>query len=282
MERRLNILDLVYSDTFCEIQAYLDLRDYFNLRCVSVEFRDYFDIEITKLKSVILPKAHAKTVNPFKVLCEKCLNLETINLSHNDWLTDDLLSKLLIKNSKTLKSLNLNFCLKLTSVALQPVVIVGKNLTKLSLHSCSWLSVGCIEAIAFHHENIEELDISACIISERCLVILLNKFRLLRVLSLSSVTTVNDNILFNISLFLKYITHLNLFGCVQITDRGIGALSLNCKSLESLSIRGCSVTERSLNILRERNVHIDIPRTTYCNFMENFRRQQMSQQMVMN
>jgi F-box and leucine-rich repeat protein 15 len=273
-----NLLDLVYSDTFCDIQKYLGIRDLFNLRSVSVDFRDYVNREISKLKRITLPKSHETIVNSFEVLCDNCCSLEVINLNHNDWLTDEILSKLLERNSKTLKTLSLNSCNNLSSVGLQPAIINCKRLKKLSLHSCYWLTVGCIEAIAFHHENLEDLDLSNCLISERCLVILLNKFRNLKVLSLSSITTVNDNILFNISMFLNEIKHLNLFGCFLITDRGIGALSLNCKNLESLSVRGCAnVSERSLNLLRSRNVHIDVPRSSFQSYMQNIRRQQIHQ-----
>lgn len=276
---QISLLDLVFSDLFCEIQTYLDIKDFFSLRCVSVDLHDYIDKEIAKMKKLVLPKCHENAVKPFKVLCEKCCHLEVINLSQNSWLSDDLLSKLLAANSKTLVNLNLNNCSKLTSVALQPAIIDCKILRKLSLQSCFWLTVGCIEAIAFHHELLEELDLSNCLLSERSLIILLNKFRLLRILSLASVATVSDNILFSISLYLKDITHLNLFGCPGITDRGLGALSLNCKKLESLSVRGCvNVTERSLNLLRNRNVHIDVPRNSYSSFIENMRRQQMNQQ----
>lgn len=278
---QITLLDLVFSDTFCEVQSFLKIQDFFNLRCVCVDLYNYVNKEITKLKKLVIPKYNEKTINPFKVLCDKCCNLEEINLSQNAWLDNELLSKILSRNSKTLRSLNLRGCPNLTSVALQPVIIECKNLRKLNLHSCLWLTDGCIEAIAFHHENLEELDLSSCLISERSLVILLNKFRMLRILSLSSVTTVNDNILFIISRTLKDITLLNLFGCQEITDRGIGALSLNCKSLESISIRGCiNVTERSLALLREKNVHIDMPKNVCSFFLENMRRQQMNRQMV--
>lgn len=274
----LNVLDLVYSDTFCGIQPYLKIKDLFSLRCVCVDFKNYVDDEISKIKKLILPKSHESVVNSINVLSEKCCKLEVINLNHNSWLTDELLKKFLEKNSKSLKSLTLNSCNNLSSVALQPAIIGCKLLQKLSLHSCSWLTVGCIEAIAFHHESLQELDLSNCSISERCLVILLNKFRLLRILSLSSISTVNDNILFNISMFLKEIKHLNLFGCFLVTDRGIGALSLNCKMLESLSVRGCThLTERSLSILRSRNIHIDVPRSSHRSFIDNMRREQINQ-----
>lgn len=257
-----NLLDLVHSDTFCEIQVYLGLKDLFVLRCVSKELRDYLDVEIVKLKSLRMIAKDVEVGNAFKFLCNKCYRLETINLSTNKWLNDEHLIPMLKNNGNTLKSLHLNNCPNLTSVALHSIIDC-KKLKKLSLHNCYWLTTGCLETIAFHHNSLEELDLTNCSsISERCLILLLNSFRKLRVLSLASVTSVNDKILFYISKYLsKSIIHLNLFSCHLITDRGISHLSTNCKNLETLSIRGCSeITDRSLTLLRSKNVHIDVPR----------------------
>ncbi|CRK93835.1 CLUMA_CG007362, isoform A [Clunio marinus] len=269
-----NLMDLVYSDTFCEIQCFLRISDLFTLRCVSKDLRNYIDNELIKLKRLTVPARNEKAITAFQVVSEKCENLETINLNRNEWLTDECLVKLLNKNSKTLVNLSLNNCVNLTSIVLQPVIISCRKLKKLSLQSCYWLTIGCLETIAFHRTDLENLDLSKCkMISERCLIVILNNFRKLKTLSLASVTNVNDNVLFNISKRLTEIEHLNLFGCLLVTDRGIGALSLNCKKLETLSIRGCGdVTERSLNLLRSRNVHIDIPRNPINLFINNLQR----------
>lgn len=258
----LNLLDLVFSDIFCDIQQYLALEELLNLRCVAVDFRNYVDSELNKLKRLEIPaKSEEGWKNAFKLFGERCCSLETINLCKNEWLDDDLLIPLLKTNAKTITSLNLSDCSKLTSVALQPVIIDCTRLKKLKLHNCYWLTVGCLETIAFHQTNLEELDLSNCtMIGGRTLIVLLSNFRKLQTLSLASVTNVNDNVLFSISKYQTEIVNLNLFSCKLITDRGIDAISSNCEKLETLSIRGCPlITERSLNLLRTRNVHIDVP-----------------------
>lgn len=129
------------------------------------------------------------------MLRDGCCRLETINLSGNNWLQDGNVIPMLNNNMKSLKSLHLNNCHNLTSVAIHSIINC-KKLKKLSLHNCYWLTIGCLQTIAFHHSNLEELDLTnCCSISERCFVILLNSFRKLRVLSLASVATVNDNTL---------------------------------------------------------------------------------------
>jgi Leucine Rich repeat len=269
----INILDLVSSDIFCEIQKYLGLKDLFSLRAACKDIKFYIDNELRKCKKLILPNRGERVKSPFKVLSENCSNLNTINLSRNQWIDDEMLMPLLEKNARTLESLNLSDCSNLTSVALQPVIINCSRLKKLNLHNCFFLTVGCLEAIAFHQTNIQELDLSNCIMGERTLVVLLSSQWRLHVLSLASVITVNDNVLFSISKYQTEIVHLNLFACNRITDRGIGALSLNCKKLETLSIRGCkNLSERSLNLLRSRHVHIDVPRNPTNAFINQFQR----------
>lgn len=287
------LMDLVHSDVFSDIQGFLGLHELFKLRCVSRKFKEYIDQELAKIKVLQLAAHSSGFIDAFRVLADQCCNIENLNLSCNNWLTDDLLLKILKRNTKTLQNVSLNYCENLSSTAIQPIIECRK-LKKLNLQSCSWLTgdyhlrshfphllsfdsftVGCLETIAFHQTELLEFDLGYCrTISERCLIILLNNFRHLRVLSLASVSNVTDNVLFSISKYQTEIVHLNLFGCNLATDRGIGALSLNCKKLESCSVRGCKlITERSLNLLRSRNVHIDVPARTMTN-PNNFQMQQ--------
>lgn len=136
--------DLVSSDTFCEIQRYLDLEDFFAVRCLNRSFRDYIDKELTKLKQLQLTSQHEKVTNAFKVLSERCCHLNKINLNRSEWIRDDLLLPMLRQNAKTLTSLSLNNCPCLTAVALQPVIIDCKKLKTLSLQNCDWLTGLCL------------------------------------------------------------------------------------------------------------------------------------------
>lgn len=134
------LLDLVGADMFCEIQAYLGLEQFFNLRCVSKEFQRYIDQELAKKKILQLPSQDKRIINAFMVLCNKCCCVEKLNLSRNNWLTNELLLPMLTKNTKTLQSLSLNYCENLSSSALQPAIIECKKLKKLSLQHCLWLT----------------------------------------------------------------------------------------------------------------------------------------------
>lgn len=168
----------------------------FQLRSVCSTFRDYVDDEITILKYINL--AGCLRFEPFRILGTICRNIEVLNFARCSWLTDDLLIPLLEKNSKSLVEINISNCDGLTVKSMQPIIIGSKNLKKLNLSKCFWLTVGCLEAFVFHHSHvIEEFDLSGCnMLTERCLNLLLQKFRWLRVLCLASITCVNDNVLF--------------------------------------------------------------------------------------
>lgn len=134
------LLDLVGADMFCEIQAYLGLEEFFNLRCVSKDFQRYIDRELAKKKVIQLPSQDKRIINAFRVLCDKCCSVEKLNLSRSSWLTNELLLPMLAKNTETLQSLSLNYCENLSSTALQPVIIECKKLRKLSLQNSLWLT----------------------------------------------------------------------------------------------------------------------------------------------
>lgn len=255
----INLLDLVLSDIIYEIQQFLRIEDYFSLRCASRVFKNYIDNELIHLSSLELSSADQRFKKSFKILCEKCCRLKIIDLSENDWLTDKLTLQLLSQNANTITTLNLSNCTKLTADVLRSLAAC-KNLRKLRLQNCNWMTDGCLEAISTNHPDLEEIDLRKCKkTSERGLHILTTNCQKLKILGLASVAFVTDNVLFNISKYQTEIVHLNIFNCPLITNRGVGALSLNCEKLEKLTIRGCdNITEESLKLLRNRNVQIDM------------------------
>lgn len=212
------------------------------------------------LKDINIAGCDERLIEPFKVLSNLCEKVESLNIARCLWMTDDILLPLIERNYHSISSLNVSGSENITEKSLQPIIIGSKKLKKLNLSKCFWLSIGIIEAFIFHHSHVEELDLSGChMLTERCLILLLQKFKKLQTLCLASVQCVTDNVLFMISKYQSEIVHLNLFSCAAITDRGL--LSLNCNKLEILSVRGCpQVTDRSLNLLRAKGVHIDVAR----------------------
>lgn len=134
------LMDLVHSDVFSDIQGFLGLHELFKLRCVSQKFKEYIDQELAKMKVLQLAAHNSGFIDAFRVLADHCYNIEILNLSCNNWLADDLLLKMLKRNTKTLQNVSfLNYCENLSSTAIQPIIECRK-LKKLSVQSCSWLT----------------------------------------------------------------------------------------------------------------------------------------------
>lgn len=267
-----NLIDIVQCDIFDNVKKYLTLKDFFNLRCVNSFFKEYIDSELTKLRKLSIPNSHSSVINAFPVLIENCRNLSEINFNMNEWINDEILKLILENNQSTLIDLNLNGCNNIKEAScIQPVIISCKKLGKLSLQKCSWLTIGSIEALSFHHDSLKDLDLAGCdSLNERCIAVLTRKFRNIEVFNLANIGWINDNTLKLISLNLKKLRMINLFNCKQISDEGIKFLSTNCSKLESISVRGCpKLTDSSITLLRTLKIHIDRPLHTSNSFIMN-------------
>lgn len=145
---QVTLLDLLLSDVFREVQKFLSIEDLFCVRCLSSSFRDYVDTEFRSLKAIRLPNQNKDVRIALQILIDICGHLEELNLSENDWLSDDLIMPLLKINSKTLKSVKLNRCNSLSPVAIPPLLVDCKNLKKLELRNCDWLTgKHCLEIV---------------------------------------------------------------------------------------------------------------------------------------
>lgn len=255
------LIHFIERDIFSHVQKYLKLKDLFVLRCVNSIMKNYIDDELRKLKKLIIPNAHESMKNAFPVLLDNCKSLVEINLNKNLWIDDQSLTTLLVNNHSTLVTLKLNGCQNIqNTTCIQPVIISCKKLTTLAISG--WpLSIGSIEALAFHHESLTDLDLSYCSsINERCLIILASKFYNIEILNISNINWISDNTLRAAANLLKKLKMINLSYCPLISDAGMALLITLCIKLESVSVRGCiGVTEASVNLLRNHNINVDRP-----------------------
>ncbi|XP_055638175.1 F-box/LRR-repeat protein 15 [Toxorhynchites rutilus septentrionalis] len=258
----LTLFDIAWEDVlYVRLFPLFPLKDLFNLRCCSRLSKVFVDSGFRKLKEINLSGINNPGVQrSFHVLSRNCGNARLVNLAKCDWLNDSLLCEFIEFNTK-IEKLNLSGCFNITAASIESVIIECKELQVLKLAHCSRLTSGALEAPTTHDSKIRELDLSyCCALSERCITILLVNCNYLSTLSVAYVPCVTDNLLYTIAKNLKSIKHLNIIGCQQTSDRGVGALSLYCNGLQSLMVRDCSnITERSLSLLRGR-VFIDRPR----------------------
>lgn len=260
-EESINLIHFIERDIFSHVLRYLTLKDLFVLRYVNSILKDYVEEEFRKLKQLVIPNAHESMRNAIPVLIENCRSLVEINLNKNTWIEEQSLTPLLINNHSTLETLKLNGCRNIqNSSCIQPVIISCKKLATLNISG--WpLSIGSIEALAFHHENLTNLDLSHCdSINERCLIILASKFYNIQIFNISHISWINNNTIKATAVSLKRLRMINLSYCPLISDVGISLLISLCSKLESVSIRGCiGVTETSVNLLRNHKINVDRP-----------------------
>ncbi|XP_039488648.1 F-box/LRR-repeat protein 15 isoform X1 [Drosophila santomea] len=257
------LFDVCWDDVLIpQVAVYLSLKDLFNLRCCSRTAQCFVEAVLEKRQELHLSGNNTKNMDVgFRVLARCCQRLEVLHLARCRWLTDELLLPLLANNKKRLWAVNLNECVNITALSLQPIIVESKELRVLKLSKCQWLTTGAVDALTLHQSKLVEFDISYCgAIGERCLIIFFRKLNKLTVLSLANTPSVTDQVLIQIGNYCRELEHINLIGCATISDFGVHALTVHCLRLQTLLIRRCPrVTERSLAPLRQRRLYIDRP-----------------------
>ncbi|XP_017095757.2 F-box/LRR-repeat protein 15 isoform X2 [Drosophila bipectinata] len=261
-----SLFDVCWDDVLIpHVAVYLSLKDLFNLRCCSRTAQKFSEAALEKRQELHLSGNNSSNIEDgFRVLARCCRRLEVLHLACCRWLTDDLLLPLLANNKQRLVAVNLNECVNITALSLQPIIVECKELRVLKLSKCEWLTTGAVDALTLHQSKLVEFDISYCgAIGERCLIIFFRRLNNLTVLSLANTPSVTDQVLIQIGNYCRELEHINLIGCAAISDYGVHALTQSCPLLQSLMVQRCPlVTERVLAPLRGR-VHIDRPGMSY-------------------
>ncbi|XP_017851539.2 F-box/LRR-repeat protein 15 [Drosophila busckii] len=245
-----NLFDISWEDVLIPyVASHLSLKDLFNLRCCSTTGQRFMEDALAKRQELVLSGNNSKNIAQcFKVVARCCQRLEQLHLARCKWLTDRLLLPLLKNNKERLSSVNLNECVNITALSLQPIIVECKQLRVLKLSKCHWLTTGAVDALTLHQSKLVEFDISNCgAIGERCLNIFFRKLNKLTILSLANTPSVTDQVVIQIGFHCRELEHLNLIGCTAVSDFGVHALSVQCTSLQSLLVQRCHrITERSL------------------------------------
>ncbi|XP_030080307.1 F-box/LRR-repeat protein 15 isoform X2 [Drosophila hydei] len=258
----LTLFDINWDDVLIpKMSTYLSIKDLFNLRSCSRTALRLAEAALEKRQELQLSGNNSSNIElGFKVLSRCCRRLEHLHLASCKWLTDELLLPLLNNNKQRLSAVNLNECVNITALSLQPIIVQCKELRILKLSKCQWLTTGAVDALTLHQSKLVEFDISHCgAIGERCLIIFFRKLNKLTILSLANTPSVTDQVLIQIGNYCRELEHINLIGCAAISDYGVHALTKSCPQLQSLMVQRCPlVTERVLAPLRGR-LHIDRP-----------------------
>ncbi|XP_034099638.1 F-box/LRR-repeat protein 15 isoform X3 [Drosophila nasuta] len=262
----LTLFDISWEDVLIpHMCSLLSLKDLFNLRSCSRTALRFAEAALERRQELQLSGNNTSNIeHAFKVMARCCRRLEHLHLARCKWLTDELLLPLLNNNKQRLSAVNLNECINITALSLQPIIVQCKELRVLKLSKCQWLTTGAVDALTLHQSKLVEFDISHCgAIGERCLIIFFRKLNKLTILSLANTPSVTDQVLIQIGNYCRELEHINLIGCASISDYGVHALTRSCPQLQSLMVQRCPlVTERVLAPLRGR-LHIDRPSMGY-------------------
>ncbi|KAK4477981.1 hypothetical protein RD792_017246 [Penstemon davidsonii] len=188
-----------------------------------------FAAKCKSLKSLDLQLVNGESLPPFSVLVrsmsgcyigdeglaavgEYCNRLEDLNLRFCEGLTDIGLVQLALGCGRTLKSLGLAACVKVTDVSL--------------------------EAVGSHCRSLETLSLDSDVINNKGMLAVAKGCRLLKVLKLQCVN-ITDEALEAVGLFCLSLELLALYSFQKFTDRSLYAIGNGCKRLKNLTLSDC-------------------------------------------
>ncbi|KAL5163551.1 F-box/LRR-repeat protein 4 [Glycine soja] len=167
-----------------------------------------------------------------------CKQLEDLNLRFCHRLTDTGLVELALGVGKSLKSLGVAACTKITDISMEAVGSHCRSLENLSLesetiHNKGLLAVsqGCpaLKVLKLHCFDVTDDALKA--VGTNCL--------LLELLALYSFQRFTDKGLRAIGNGCKKLKNLTLIDCYFISDKGLEAIATGCKELTHLEVNGC-------------------------------------------
>lgn len=231
MDNAITIINIPWEDVlFKKVLPYLTIRDLFNLRSTSNIFTCLVNSYLVFIQSInlvrhknfnnvafqvwIYEKLRCVRNNSFhlQVLLSYCRNVRILNLSRCSWIDENDV-KLFFENNPKIVQINLSHSLGVVNRVLQTLVVNCKKLKKINL-SYSDLSVGALESIIFHLDDLHTVDLSKCpLLTEKCLVKLVVKFHNIKNLFLMDVPAVSDRVLITISQHCKKLENLNIDKC---------------------------------------------------------------------
>ncbi|KAI4317709.1 hypothetical protein L6164_025558 [Bauhinia variegata] len=167
-----------------------------------------------------------------------CKQLEDLNLRFCEGLTDTGLVELALGVGKSLKSLGVAACAKITDISMEAVGLHCRSLETLSLdsefiHNKGVLAVaqGCLHLKVLKLQCINVTDDALKAVGASC--------SSLELLALYSFQRFTDKGLRAIGGGCKKLKNLTLSDCYFLSDNGLEAIATGCKELTHLEVNGC-------------------------------------------
>nr|XP_061807649.1 F-box/LRR-repeat protein 15-like [Nerophis lumbriciformis] len=254
------LLSLPWEDVLvAHILSYLPLKQLFALQRVSKRFCELIRLFFSKcttfeLVEQCVPKvAFCTLVKDNNVLCK--LSLE----SCSSWLTNSDLLPVISRNQR-LQTLDLSGCNGLTHHTLVAISLTCIHLRHLAVARCDYVDGPSLRSLADHCRELRSLDLGGCCrLTDDTICYLAKKCVRLTFLSLAVNENITDESVEDVAKNCRGLEHLDLSCCLRVRDMAIRTVAEYCPKLQSLKVKHCHhVTESSLELLRKRNVLVDV------------------------
>ncbi|XP_012069470.1 F-box/LRR-repeat protein 4 isoform X1 [Jatropha curcas] len=167
-----------------------------------------------------------------------CKRLEDLNLRFCEGLTDTGLVELAQGCGKSLKTVSVAACAKITDISLEAVSSYCKSLESLSLDSESIHNEGVL-SVAQGCPSLKVLKLQCINVTDEALMAVGTHCLSLEVLALYSFQRFTDKGLRAIGGGCKKLKNLTLSDCYFLSDKGLEAIATGCRELTQLEVNGC-------------------------------------------
>ncbi|XP_050372022.1 F-box/LRR-repeat protein 4 isoform X2 [Argentina anserina] len=183
-----------------------------------------------------------------------CKQLEDLNLRFCEGLTDVCLVELASGVGKSLKSLGIAACVKITDTALEAVRLHCKSLESMSLDAESIHNKGVL-AVVQGCPGLKVLKLQCINVTDEVLIAVGNCCSYVEILALYTFQRFSDKRLTELALLYcqrigkfvlaeigkgcKFLQALHLVDCSSIGDEAICSIAMGCRNLKKLHIRRC-------------------------------------------
>ncbi|XP_076459700.1 uncharacterized protein LOC143292903 [Babylonia areolata] len=257
----ISLFDIPWEQVLCKhFLPYFSLKELFQLRGISPEFRDLIDCHFSLAFTINTSQYHASFSRvAFDVLTRRngCLK-ELVLCNARDWLSDDSLICVL-QNNPSLQKIILSNCLGISNTSLYTIGAFCRQVCFLSLRSCVWVTGSGLISLISNNLPLEHVDLCGCWdLCDEDVINLVMQCRGIKYLLLNNIYGLTNHAVSVIAQLCPGLVQLSVQGCWRLTDQAIMYLVNFCPELRALQVRECQkVTELSLAKLRARKVRID-------------------------
>ncbi len=226
------LLDRVKKTASIHFESKFPYKSHF-LRKISEKGFSNLSVRSISFTCPIVVYTWDKHLKDFQFITKKYKGIQSIYLDH--YTKTDVLLEAIAENCKSLTSLNLSSCERITEESLKAIAQNCKDLSRRNLTLCKHIADEDLKALAENCKGLKHLSLAWCAkVTNEGIKAITASCKELTHLYLDNCYKVTDEILKAIATNCKELTRLNLVNCYKVTDEGIKTTFANCKKLTTL------------------------------------------------